>query len=1377
MSRFASAADSGPHRNDDLAAISPSIEMAAVRLHLDDSLDQENITTAVSSEERNSAHGLHGDVSYELDEPEDDDAEPTTHVASLGSKRAPELRSLLEEQRSNAPYVEVRDLMNTNGIHMLSRLALSKRFDTSLDGAVPRMVTIAKEQQATLSSVPEDTEVPGPTITGVGEGKTEPMAETGDFNPRQRALQRLTERHETRPQNSIDDLNLQQLAGLSQSEHAQRLEEFGPNVVKPMKMTPLWLRYLLLYLQPFMLVLFLGVFFAFLMYGLDTSDDENLKIGIVLILVIILSVTGEFYQEVKSQSTMSAFSALVPKQAMVIRGGRRVLVSADSLVPGDVVVLRTGDQAAADIRLFHVNGLKIDTSAVTGEAEPVLCSAFYNGADATEMSPEAFDEYESRIGDLYNIARRAMNSPDDGEADVKMQRRAMDKPLSPVEAEALKAFNMPLSEARNIVFAGCSVLEGDGVGVVFATADRSMVGQIIQLTTNVASKVSLLQAEIIRLIKILGISAFLQVLLIFVICVARGDRFDAGLTQALIAVIVANIPQGLPTVVTTSMTVIASRMIDQKVYVKQLANIETLGCATVIASDKTGTLTQNKMTVTRVWVDGNVMTPREAFEKAHPSAVFTRFDPLAYTNAQYQESSDRNGQIARSESHMQKLENLLTRVSDLSMNEASRTHNSVAILDVICAVCNQTRYEDESSTAMPQELEADEKEGAVKATPARIMSYVRKSWVEREDERARATQQQEGRKAIGEPSDLAIFNYVAARQSIELLRYKLPVRYHLPFNSSNKFMLTAVDYVGPSVPQDRLLVLMKGAPEIVLSRCRYFHHEGLRFYKDTEFEKRFTEQYTKFAADGERVIACAYLEMAIPEAKQGSVLDTAYVNATPGKGMPTPGEAITEPMPNAPLHWTEKTFPTEGFTFVGLLSLADPPKETAPGALKAVREAGVKVIMVTGDHPLTAKAIARQVGIITLPTLDEVKDQGEIKPELRPRLVRDGGCGAVVEMEEDVDEEGKAAPKAPQLALVATGADIRSWTEEDWMERLSYPEIVFARTTPQQKLEIVDHLQRQGHIVCVTGDGVNDSPALRKAHIGIAMGISGSDVARDAADIILLDDDFSSIVAGIKEGRLLFANLAKVVVYLLTHLWAEVAPALATTIFGIPLGLSSMGVCAIDCGTEFAPSVSLACENPEDDLMKQPPRDTKRDRLVTTRLLLYAYAFQGVIMAMICFMGYFLTFWLNDVPISFLISSKNYFVQGAPPITSSSGKLLDANDQLNILADVQATYFMVLVLSQVGHIFLCRTRISPVWEVPFFGNRQVIIGVLIELVLMFAFLMIPKVNFDGFGFGTAPSYAYIVPFIGWVAYTLFAEGSKWARRNYPNARVTKYLGF
>merc|ERR1719422_136660 len=364
---------------------------------------------------------------------------------------------------------------------------------------------------------------------------------------------------------------------------------------------------------------------------------------------------------------------------------------------------------------------------------------------------------------------------------------------------------------------------------------------------------------------------------------------------------------------------------------------------------------------------------------------------------------------------------------------------------------------------------------------------------------------------------------------------------------------------------------MKGAPERILDRCSTIIVNGKELPMNQEWKNAFNCAYMELGGLGERVLGfCDYV---LPADQYP-------------KGYPFDAD--------------EENFPVTGLRFVGLMSMIDPPRAAVPDAVGKCRSAGIKVIMVTGDHPITAKAIAKGVGIIS---------DGS-------KTVEDIAADRGVPVEEDDPREAKAA--------VIHGGDLRDMTPAQIDEILiNHSEIVFARTSPQQKLIIVEGCQRQGQIVAVTGDGVNDSPALKKADIGVAMGISGSDVSKQAADMILLDDNFASIVTGVEEGRLMFDNLKKSIAYTLTSNIPEISPFLLFILTDVPLPLGTVTILCIDLGTDMVPAISMAYEFAESDIMKRQPRNPFTDKLVNERLISMAYGQIGMIQASAGFFVYF----------------------------------------------------------------------------------------------------------------------------------------------------------
>merc|ERR1719499_2458680 len=518
-------------------------------------------------------------------------------------------------------------------------------------------------------------------------------------------------------------------------------------------------------------------------------------------------------------------------------------------------------------------------------------------------------------------------------------------------------------------------------------------------------------------------------------------------------------------------------MASKNCLVKNLEAVETLGSTSTICSDKTGTLTQNRMTVAHMWFDNKIVE------------------------------------------------------ADTSEDQSGSSFNKEAsgwkTLERVACLCNRAEFKpsQENVGVLKREVNGDASEAAIpkctELSKGNVMDYRKRN------------------KKVCE----------------------------IPFNSANKYQVSI--HETEDTNDNRYLLVMKGAPERILERCSTIVVDGREMPLSEEWKNSFETAYMELGGLGERVLG--FCDFMLPADKYlvGYPFDADDVN-----------------------------FPVEGLRFVGLMSMIDPPRAAVPDAVLKCRSAGIKVIMVTGDHPITAKAIARSVGIIS---------EGQ-------ETVEDIAARKGIPLSEVNPREARAA--------VVHGGEIKDMDDKHMDEILmNHTEIVFARTSPQQKLIIVEGCQRMGAIVAVTGDGVNDSPALKKADIGVAMGIAGSDVSKQAADMILLDDNFASIVTGVEEGRLIFDNLKKSIVYTLTSNIPEILPFLTWVIMGIPLPLSTIAILLIDLGTDMVPAISLAYENAELDIMRRPPRDTS-DRLVNHRLIYLAYGVVGITQAAAGFFVY-----------------------------------------------------------------------------------------------------------------------------------------------------------
>ncbi|KAG5871900.1 hypothetical protein JTB14_030953 [Gonioctena quinquepunctata] len=561
-------------------------------------------------------------------------------------------------------------------------------------------------------------------------------------------------------------------------------------------------------------------------------------------------------------------------------------------------------------------------------------------------------------------------------------------------------------ETKNLAFFSTNAVEGTAKGVVISCGDHTVMGRI------------------------------------------------AGLASGLDT---ANVPEGLLATVTVCLTLTAKRMASKNCLVKNLEAVETLGSTSTICSDKTGTLTQNRMTVAHMWFDNQII---EADTTEDQSGV------------QY-----------------------------------DRTSPGFRALSRIATLCNRAEFKpgQDGVAILKREVNGDASEAAL----LKCMEL-----------------------ALGD---------------VMTIRRKNKKICEVPFNSTNKYQVSVHENEDPNDP--RHILVMKGAPERILERCNTIFLCGKEKVLDEEMKEAFNNAYLELGGLGERVLG--FCDMMLPTDKYPI------------------GYKFNSDDPN---------FPLEGLRFVGLMSMIDPPRAAVPDAVAKCRSAGIKVIMVTGDHPITAKAIAKSVGIIS--------EGNETVEDIAQRLN--------IPVSEVNPREAKAA--------VVHGSDLRDLGSDQIDEILRYhTEIVFARTSPQQKLIIVEGCQRMGAIVAVTGDGVNDSPALKKADIGVAMGIAGSDVSKQAADMILLDDNFASIVTGVEEGRLIFDNLKKSIAYTLTSNIPEISPFLAFILCDIPLPLGTVTILCIDLGTDMVPAISLAYEEAESDIMKRRPRNPFCDKLVNER--------------------------------------------------------------------------------------------------------------------------------------------------------------------------------
>lgn len=838
--------------------------------------------------------------------------------------------------------------------------------------------------------------------------------------------------HQLDPAEALLSLNTR-FEGLSEREARRRLREYGPNRLAEPRRQALIIRILREFTHFFALLLWCAAALAF--FADWQAPGENMAtLGWAIVAVILINGGFSFMQEYRAEHAVLALQKLLPVEVKVLRAGELHLTEASDLVPGDVVMLQEGDSIPADCRLLEAFGIRVNNAAVTGESRPQ--------------------------------ARMALACRED---------------------EVL--------HARNVLLAGTSVVSGEGRALVFHTGMLTEFGKIAALTQVVREDLSPLQQEIVRLSRIVGLLALSLGVVFFFLGQAAGLSFWQNFIFA-IGIIVANVPEGLLPTVTLSLAMATQRMSRRNVLIRHLPAVETLGSTTVICTDKTGTLTQNRMAVRRLYLDGAPVEP----------------DHL--TAAQ------------------------------------------------------QVRYQALWECARHcQELKWTSRDGV-------------SAW-------------------LGDPMEIALVGMADRFHVNEPGWQKID---ELPFDTDRKRMtLVFRNHRG-------IRVLTKGALEKLLPLCRgALTPEGVAPLAEAGQTVWLTAE-ARMAESGLRVLAFAYRDFAEAE--------------------------VGEP-------WEQ------GLILVGLVGLEDPPRPEVPLAIRRCREAGIRVIMVTGDHPRTAVAIAREIGLV---------------------------CG--------------------DQPLVLSGEALRKLSAVQLQLALDHEEVVFARLGADQKMRVVEALKRKGQIVAVTGDGVNDAPALKKADIGIAMGVTGTDVARESADMILLDDNFAGIVYAVEEGRAVFGNLRKFIGYVLTSNVPELVPYLAFALLGIPLPLTIIQILLVDLGTDMLPALGLGADPPAPGGMQKAPRP-RHEKLLNAPLLLRAYLFLGVLEAVLAMAAYF-----------FVLHRAGWQLNAA----------LTGSDP--IYREATTACLSAIIVSQVVNVFLCKHPDQPLLAAPLFNNRLILAGVALEIGLI-----------------------------------------------------------
>lgn len=839
--------------------------------------------------------------------------------------------------------------------------------------------------------------------------------------------------------------------GLSQNEVTERLQKYGENLLREKKKQSNLSRFADQFKDVMIIILLIAAAVSFGVVVFEKNWGELFEPILILVIVVLNAIMG-VYQEGKAEKALDALKNMSAPHARVIRDGQESIVDASNLVMGDIIRLEAGDFVPADARLIYSVGLKSEESALTGESVP------------------SNKDYSAKIG-----------------------------------ADA------PLGDRSNMVFSGCSITYGTATAVVVATGMDTEMGKIAGLLEGEKDTQTPLQKKLAQLGKYLGFVALGACAVIFVVGLLN-DINPLEIFMTSVSLAVSAIPEGLPAIVTIVLSIGVQRMASKNALIRRLPAVETLGSATVICSDKTGTLTQNRMTLTKAYIDGG----------------------------SFEEITENNSEDIR------KLLNYAT----------------------LCCDGNVVFGETEEH--------------------------------------------------IGDPTETAII--VAAHKNGSE-KSELNEKYHrlgeIPFDSDRKLMTTVNEIDG------KITVIVKGAFDMLTPRC---------VSGDIQKARKITEE---MSGEALRVLAVAY-----------KVIDK-----------------VPEDMTSTALE--------NGLTFMGILGMIDPPRPEAKEAVSLCRKAGIKPVMITGDHVITASAIAKALGIM---------------------------------------EEGD---------LAITGAELDAMSEEELDAKIGRIS-VYARVSPENKIRIVKAWQKKGQVVSMTGDGVNDAPALKAADIGCAMGITGTDVAKGASDMTLTDDNFATIVDAVKEGRGIYANIKKVVAFLLGTNIGEVITVFLAMILWHKTPLLSMQLLWINLVTDSLPAIALGMEPVEKDIMNNKPRP--KDEGIFAGGLGVRVVLQGIMFAVITLLGFRL---------------------GETAMGIEAG---------------QTMAFMILSLSQIVQSFNMRSNHS-LFKIGPFTNNKLNGAAALSLLLVLAILFTPLRV--AFGLVMLPLYMYFIA-LGLILVPLVVmELSKW----------------
>ena len=844
--------------------------------------------------------------------------------------------------------------------------------------------------------------------------------------------------------------------GITTEEVQKRKEKYGLNELKAKKKKSLLQKFIEQFKDFSIIILIIA---AIVSGVVGVAQGEGVTDTIIILIVVIVNAIIGVSQEAKAEKSLEALQKLTDHATKVIRNGILEVVPAKELVPGDVVVLDTGDYIPADLRVIEAVNLKSQESSLTGESVPV------------EKTPEVIEETEVGIGDRTNM-----------------------------------------------LFSSSLITYGRGKGIVVETGMTTEVGKIAGMLENAEEQSTPLQDKLNGLSKTLGMAALVICVIIFGIGIIQGKE-PIHMFMSAVSLAVAAIPEGLAAVSTIVLAIGVQKMVKKNAIVKRLPAVETLGSSTVICSDKTGTLTQNKMTVEKIFWNNAV---REA-ENIQSNEIDDELTKLIYANM----------------------------------------------------LCNDTKISSDGTLT-------------------------------------------------GDPTETALVDMAFKLNFDPTIYDTMPREDEIPFDSDRKLMTTVNNVNG------KYIVYTKGGIDELLTKCTAYELNNQIYEEIDVYSNKIREENEKMAKQALRVLGCAYKEL----------------NHKPTK----------EEMQNI----------ESDLIFIGMVGMIDPPREEAKKAVEKCKTAGIKTVMITGDHKITATAIAKKLGIL-----------------------------------ENDDE-------------AITGADLENMTDEE-LEKNVRKYSVYARVSPEHKVRIVKAWQKNGEIVAMTGDGVNDSPALKTADIGCAMGMVGTDVAKEAADVILTDDNFATIVSAVEEGRRIYDNILKVIQFLLSSNIGEIVvlflATLLTPLFANWFGITDIShleillpihILWINLVTDSLPALALAFDPANKGIMERKP--SKAGKSVFTKGMTWRVIYQGAMIGLLTLSAFAIGLATTNEPINGLTLDESKIEVG------------------------QTMAFVTLALSELVHVFNVRDNKNSIFKTGIFNNMKLMGAIIVSALLVFVILAVPQLR-------------------------------------------------